>query len=286
MNLPVARIFLTLVIAAFAHVANAQQETAKDSVALWVRTMNGNEYVGYLEIRNSSEIQLRTADLGIVTIPFDQIRKIREVDPKNVNRPFPDFYSAFKSKYFTIQSARMLNKGDGYYQNGILLYNQAAFGITDHWSVSVSTFIPFALWFSTKAGFSISEGVHIAGNVSLGTQFEEGTGGTGSVGLFSGIITVGKNRFQATFGAGVLLEDGAFQNRAALQFGAMYQTGRRGYVIFEGNILDSDEFFDRTYLMGGRTRIRRIAIDYGVGFIDDNSDFLFLYPYVGIILPF
>ncbi len=277
------KILITLLIIVISEITYSQEKTASDSVAMWVRTRDGNEYVGFIEIRNSAEIQLRTTNMGIVTIPIDQIRKIREIDPRDVDRLFPDFYSAYKTKYYTIPSAQMLKKGEGYYQNGILLNNQVAYGITDHWSVGIGTFIPFAAWISTKAGFSISEGIHLAGNFSIGTQLEEGPA---TVGLFTGIITLGKDRFQATFGGGLLLEDGAFQNQAVFQFGALFQTGPRGYIIFEGNVLHSSEFFDRTYIFGGRTRVRRVAIDYGVGFIDDNSDFLFLYPYVGVLIPF
>lgn len=69
--------------------------------------------------------------------------------------------------YLITSSAFGLKKKQAYYKNSLLLYNGFEFGVTDNFSLGVSSFIPFFYNLSTKVNKSLSKKVHIAGGLNF-----------------------------------------------------------------------------------------------------------------------
>ena len=89
-------------------------------------------------------------------------------------------YTHFSSNYFIGNSSYSLHKGEGYYANTLLFFNDFYYGVTDNVSVGtgfISTFLlgnaPVPIWFKLKAAVPLGDDFHISGGVSAFTVLGE-----------------------------------------------------------------------------------------------------------------
>jgi hypothetical protein len=267
-----------------------QRNEQRDSVAVWVRTIEGNEYQGYLEIQNSQELIIRTPNLGVIKIPMAQVRKIREIDPKDINRKSASTSSAYFSRYYLSSSAITMRKNEGYYHNSLLLFNRAEYGITDWWSIGAETsFYATGLFgggITNRLQVPLrSDLFHLGVKGTIGIMFENGN----AMGQLMGLATIGPADRNVTLGLGYSFEQGESVVRPTIQVSGDFRIGRKGAILFDLLFLETGSESLDYYIFGGRHLFRRVGLDYGIGLINENelaSGFIIPIPWLGLTVPF
>lgn len=132
---------------------------------------NGRTLEGEILEENEAFLRVQTEGLGIIQVQkIDIVRRttIDRLTPYREPRANPQ-----SSRYYFAPSGIQLRKGEGYYQNGYLLYSQVSYGITDNMTIGVPL-IPFiGAGLTGKLGGTISGdrengGVHAsAGGIVL-----------------------------------------------------------------------------------------------------------------------
>jgi len=270
---------------------SSQRFKQVDSLNLWlVLTTDGNRYIGEMLNSNEKSVELETKLVGSVTIPRSRIKKMRplsgEADVRG-NRLWLE--NRHTVRHFWSPSAYGLRRGEGYYQNAWVLFNQANFGITDHFSMAFGTVPAFLfgastpVWASVKLSSPVSEGqLNIAGNLLAGTVLGEGIG----FGIAYGSATWGSRSRNATLGLGFGLAEGAFSPYPSFTFGGMYRIGEKGYLLTDNFFFSGGDFNFAMFSLGGRTAWPSIALDYGGLLPVGDTDGGIVIPWLGVTVNF
>ena len=180
-----------------------------------------------------------------------------------------------------------LNKGEGYYQNFMILLNSVSYGFTDNITVGVGI-IPFsfgdglAFTITPKVSFPIVEDqINVGAGVLYANLFGE------SAAIAYGVGTFGSKDNNFTFGLGYGNIDSEWADRPIVTLSGMLRTGRRISIVTENWFVPISSFdgFDYQGFLTGSARImlRKVSLDIGViGLPGEGVAF----PVVGIVLPF
>lgn len=270
-----------------------ETEQAQDTTGLFrIYTEDGNEYIGEVLEMNLGNIVLKTENLGTITIKKENVKEMQRIDPeKMVNGQFwGDNHQA--TRYFWQANGYGLKKGEAYYQNVWVFFNQASVGISDNFSIGggvVPLFLfagaPSPIWITPKVSFPISKNkFNIGGGALIGTV--PGTE-SGFFGIAYGVTTFGSRDKNVNIGVGYGFADGEFATAPTITVSAMARMGKRGrgYFITENYILT---FGDPVVLMslGGRTLWDRFSLDYGLFFpFGADLDVFVAIPWLGFSMP-
>jgi hypothetical protein len=263
-----------------------------DSVELYsIETMDGNQYIGQILERNSEFIRLKTDQLGEINIRVNDIKKIELIRRELMVGEEYWFENPQSTRYFWSPNGYGLEKGEGYYQNVWILFNQFAYGITNNISLGAG-FIPAFLfsgsptpvWLTPKISIPVVRNkFNVGAGALLGTIIgEEGT----NFGLLYATTTFGTRDKNVTLGLGYGLLNGEFAELPAVNISTMLRTGKRGYFISENYFIPSDPTLVLISL-GGRSIIQKVGLDYGLIIpFPEDLDISFAVPWLGISIPF
>lgn len=131
--------FLALTLAISTHGQKIKSKTQKNDKVI-VETKDGSVIYGYFMEESASFLVVRSASLDIVSIPIQEVAKIKyvkvmsEVDGKG----YPiDYHNS--TRYLLSPSGYALKKGQSYYENIWVFWNSFAYGFTDNFTLSAST---------------------------------------------------------------------------------------------------------------------------------------------------
>jgi hypothetical protein len=105
-----------------------------------VETMDGSLIYGFFVEKNASFMVVRSASLDVVTIPIEQIRRIKYVNVMSEvdgNGHPVDYHNS--TRYLFSPSGYSLKKGQAYYENIWIFWNSFAYGVSDNFTLSAST---------------------------------------------------------------------------------------------------------------------------------------------------
>ncbi|HMW39551.1 MAG: hypothetical protein K1X68_00480 [Saprospiraceae bacterium] len=276
--------------------AISQKSKSEHADSTWiVETKDGNTYTGMLKVLQTGVLYEITTSIGVLTLREENISFIKKVEANRIhgNDYWPD--NPHSSRYFFAPSGYGLRKGEGYYTNAWIFFNQLSYGFTNWLTLGAGCvptflfgareFIPY--WVTPKLNFDLKNG---KGAIGLGTIYLNVTGldeGSNGVGLVYGSYTLGSREKQLTFGAGLGYSGGSFSSTPAFSLSGLRRTSKKwalmteNYFVFNG----SDGFF----LMSGGARYmaRRLAIDFG-GFIPGGSSVgaIIILPWLSLNVPF
>ena len=285
-------ILISGIFLGFSNLASSQNKS--DTVRI-VETKDGNNYVGTVKYLQDSLVEI-TTNLGVLTIPKRMIRSITL--PKNEEMVKGEYWpeNPHSSRHFWGPSGYGLRKGEGYYQNIWVFFNQASYGFTDHFTLGVgvvplflfaSEITPF--WVTPKVNFQYKNG---KGAYSAGTILFGLAGGSNEfAGILYGTNTFGTRDRQLTLGIGygyLTGEDRGFANYPTVSVSGMIRTSRRWAFITENYLIAAGGDTNIGFISGGaRFMARHLAIDFG-GFIPIGGelDRIIILPWLGIAVPF
>ncbi|MCA0237301.1 MAG: hypothetical protein LCH81_13050 [Bacteroidetes bacterium] len=254
-----------------------------------VETTDDNTYVGIIKGQDNNHIILETKNLGTINIQRVNIRKMEPLRPEQVVNGEVWFASPHDTRYFVGPNAYGLRRGEAYYQNGWILFNQLSVGVTDHFTVGVGIMPLFLfqsatpIWITPKFSVPIQKDkVNIAAGALLSTIVgEEG----GSFGVVYGQLTLGSRDKNINFGLGYGYFGDSWAESPTLSVSALYRTGKKFAFITENYLLDTG--YEKVGLLsvGGRFLGRHIAIDGALAMpVFEYFDFIGI-PWLGISVP-
>jgi hypothetical protein len=184
-----------------------------------------------------------------------------------------------------------MKAGEVYYQNIWILYNQVSVGVTNYFSTSVGIVplflfagAPTPVWVVPK--FSVPV-VRDKFNLGLGALAGYVIGAENAgFGILFGNATVGSRNSNMSIGIGYGFAGGEMADRPIINLNGMVRIGQKGYFLTENYYIPSDEGALVLLIMGGRSIVKKVGIDYGlVGPFSPDMDYFFVIPWLGITIP-
>ena len=264
---------------------------AQDTTKIYrIETSDGNEYLGRIIEQASGQIRVDTEKIGVITLRLADIVKLEEVKVSQIKNAVYWFENPQATRYLWSPNGFGLKRGEGYYQNIWVLFNQFAVGVTDNFSIGagmIPLFLfagsPTPAWITPKFSIPVSKDrVSIgAGGLLGGVLGESNTG----FGVLYGILTLGNRDKNLSLGLGYGYAGGTRSNSPAISLSAMIRTGQRGYFLTE-NYYFGGETGVVMFSVGGRRIIKKTGLDFGVLIPSDTGGGLIAVPWLGFSVPF
>jgi hypothetical protein len=266
-------------------------QTESDTLFYRVETTDGNEFIGKIIERSNTHIVLETETMGVINLPLNTIRRIVPVQPGRYVNGRLWLENPQASRYFVAPNGYGLRRGEGYYQNVWIFFNQFSVGITDHFSMGgglIPLFFfggaPTPVWVTPKFSVPVvKDRLNIGAGALAGAVL--GDGGTG-FGIVYGIATVGSRDRNLGLGLGYGFGGGSWSTAPLVNFSGMIRTGPRGYLMAESFFIPASGENSAVILLGGRTLIRRVGLDYGALLPLFGSETFVIIPWLGLTVPF
>jgi hypothetical protein len=282
-------VFLTICLFALSITAHAQNP--QDSIRSQVETVDGNEYIGIIIQQNTQSIRIKTDKLGEISIPRVEVKKITQLSSVKEKDGTYWLDNPQSTRYLWAPNGYSLKKGEGYYQNIWVLFNQAVYGITDHLTAGVGVVplflfagAPTPAWITLKYSIPVvKDKINLAAGALMGTIIGE----QGSGGILYGMGTFGSRNNNINIGLGWGIGNGQFTSTPVVNVSGMVRTGANGYLITENYfVINSSDFVVLT-MIGGRRIIRHFGLDFGLLMpLGPGVDSFWAAPWLGFTIPF
>lgn len=267
-------------------------QAKQDSIKSRIETIDGNEYIGVIIERSADKIRLKTDKLGEISILNKDVKRVTEVAAARLKNGTYWLDNPQSTRYLWAPNAYNLKKGEGYYQNVWILFNQAVYGITDHFSAGVGV-MPLFLFAgaSTPAWITLKYSVPVVKhkvNVGAGALVGTVIGETNSnFGILYGITTFGSRDKNINIGMGWGFAGGKMARNPTVNISGMIRTGAKGYFITENYFIGTPDNFVVLMSLGGRRIIKNFGLDYGLllPLGADINTFIAI-PWLGFTVPF
>ncbi len=281
---------LALVLCFMASFQTTFAQDLNDTTAYRITTKDGNVYTGTVINREPGKILLKTANIGEITIVVSDISVIQAIDPNKFRKGGYWFENPQATRYLWTSNGYGLKKGEGYYQNVWVLFNQVAYGITDNISIGGGVLPLFffggastPVWITPKVSIPIArDKVNLGVGALVGTVIGEDESGFG---ILYGITTFGSKDRNISIGLGWGYGGGETASTPTITVSGMLRTGPRGYILTENYFIDVGSETFGLLSLGGRRIIGKVGLDFG-GFIPIDTDEVVFIPWLGVTIPF
>jgi hypothetical protein len=257
-----------------------------------VETSDGNAYTGRIVSETNESVTLNTETLGEITIKKINIARITPIAVSQVKDGVAWFENPQATRYFLQPNGYGLKKGEAYYQNVWIFFNQFSVGVSDNFSIGAGLVPVFLfggeetpIWITPKFSIPIKKDKV---NLGVGTLFgtvlgEEST----SFGILYGVTTLGSRDRNCSIGFGWGYSDEGFADTPTVTLSALIRTGARGYFLTENYYIDNGGVDPLVLLsLGGRRMANRTGIDFGLFIpISNELDTFVAIPWLGISAP-
>lgn len=267
-------------------------QTIQDTAVFQVETNDGNEFLGEIVFQGSVNIILKTQNFGELTISRTNIKSIKQVNVQQIKDGKLWSENPQSTRYFWSPNGYGLKKGEGYYQNIWVLWNQFAYGATDYFSFGggiIPLFLfdgsPTPVFLTAKFSIPVVENkFNIGAGGIMGTVLgEEETG----FGILYGLSTVGTPDNNVTVGMGYGFAGGEWAKSPMINVNGMFRVSSRGYFITENYIISAGGESVVVISLGGRSIIKKAALDYGLVLpLSADFDGFIALPWLGFTVPF
>jgi hypothetical protein len=185
-----------------------------------------------------------------------------------------------------------LIKGEGYYQNIWVLWNQFAYGVSDNFSIGggmIPLFLfgggPTPVFLTPKFSIPLEHNkINLGAGALIGTVLgEEDTG----FGILYGLSTFGSPDNNVTVGMGYGFAGGEWASSPLINVNGMFRVSSRGYFITENYYINVGGGGLLLITVGGRWIIKKAALDYGLVIPAGGDIGAFVaVPWLGFTVPF
>ena len=239
----------------------------QDSSLVQIETNDGNEFIGTVINEDEQSMTLKTENLGIITIRQADIKVRRSILQNQIKEGSLWFDNPQASRYFWAPNGYGLKKGEAYYQNIWVLWNQFSVGISDNFSMGggiIPLFLfdgaPTPIFITPKVSLPLKEekvniGAGMLAGVVLGEDFS-------TFGLLYGTSTFGSRDKNVSLGLAYGFADGELANSPLINVSTLIRTSPRMYFISENYILPFEDASGVILGLGGRWIIKKAALDF------------------------
>ena len=252
---------------------------------------DGNTYIGKAKEIEKGKVYEIMTNVGVLTLRSENIKVMKEIKTAQMHdgEYWPE--SPHSSRYFFSPSGYGLRKGEGYYQNAWIVFNQVSYGFTDYFSLGIGTIPTFLfgetetlpIWLTPKLNFQYKNG---KGAFGLGSIFFTVPGESGNgVGLVYGTNTFGTRDKQLSLGLGFGYDtDNGLSDIPVFNVAGLLRLSKNWALVTENYVFSFDGV--TTIISGGaRYMGKRLAIDFG-GIIPAEGDEFYMAPWLSITVPF
>lgn len=276
------------------NVSHAQIKVMQDSTYIF-EMKDGNTYVGKVNIIEKDEIYEVRTNVGVLTIRQENIVMVKKASDENIKKGEYWMTNPHSSRYFYSPSGYGLRKGEGYYQNAWIFFNQVSYGFSDYFTMGAGIMPLFLfgfdeaipVWITPKINipYQNGKGAFGAGSILFGALGSEGS--DQGIGILYGTNTFGTRDKQLTLGIGFgySTEEG-FSDLPVFNASGLVRTGKNWAFVSENYFFTFDDF--GALISGGaRYMGKRLAIDMG-GFIPvfGGIDRVVILPWLSLSVPF
>ena len=263
----------------------------EQNTILWrVETRDGSVYYGELISQDQDDIQIKTASVGTIRIKLSQVMSItRDGTDSELQRTIPQ-RNVRSGRYFYSPNSYGLKKGEGYYQNVWVFFNQVSYGFSDYFTMGLGTIplflfagTPTPVWLTPKVSLPLkSEKVSLGAGGILGTVIGEEV----TFGLAYGTLTLGNRDRNLTFGLGYGIAEGEWTDTPLINVSGMYRVSEKGYLLMESYFVGDEGINVGIMMLGGRVAWDSIHLDFGGVIPFVNTQELVVIPWLGLTIPF
>lgn len=267
-------------------------QTSQDSIKIRIETVDGNEFIGVIQEQTTEKIRIKTDKLGVITIPANEVKRITPVTQVLAKDGTYWLDNPQSTRYLWAPNGYSLKKGEGYYQNIWILFNQAVYGITDHFSAGIGVMPLFLFggtatpaWITAKYSVPVvKDKVNLGAGALMGTVIGEESA---TFGILYGITTFGSRDKNLNIGLGWGFADGEMARNPTVNISAMIRTGAKGYFLTENYFIGTTDNFVVLMSLGGRRIIKNVGLDFGamIPLAADLDEFVAI-PWLGLSIPF
>ena len=247
-------------------------KNAKPVPTVTIKTKDGTRLRGKIIKNDGKTYTIQTQNLGIVSIPSENVSFIQQNDYQAISDSNEMFEPLSNTAYLANQSGYNLKQGDIRYTNIYIVANSFNFGLTDNFSASIGfvTISPTILSVGGKYTFKTSDKVRfgLSGTYVFSSGFANnvGFGAIGAVGTFgtdTKNISVG-----ATWGTS---QGNIFSGRPAFQLSGITRVSRRVALTMD-NLITTTERNTYNYVSSGTGGFTQVnsktvvdgAMSYGI----------------------
>lgn len=256
-----------------------------------IRLFDKTTYRGIIIASTNDDITFVNMEREIMQLKRSRIVSITKVKKGELPGRIQE-RDALSTHYLLGSNNLRLRQGEHYYQNGLIMYNFARFGLTDNFSAGAGV-IPliilgensFVIWASPKFQFPIKNTkLSLGGGGSFFTL--RGEGDTENAGFMYGSGTIGSKRSNITFSMGPGYFNGDFSAKPLFSIAAMQYVGPKVSLLVEAYSSTASD--DRSsIIMGGmRLHLKKITTDIGLLCLTDNDGLFFALPWLSCTFPF
>jgi hypothetical protein len=291
-----SKIFVGCLLSVLVLTGVNQAAYAQDNTVYRIVTTDGNVYIGTLVSEDEAKIVFNDNKLGQITIPRESIKSIREVEPDQIKDGEYWFDNPHGTRYLFSTNAIGLRKGEGYYQNTWILFNNVNYGLTNNFSMGAGLVPVFLfgsnatpIWLIPKVSIPLAkDNLHLAAGGMFGGVV--GGGESFGLGLAFGAITIGDLNNNFTLGMGFGYGDGEWSDVPLFNFSGMTRLNRTVYLITENYLISVGGETAGFLSAAIRWAPESFAVDFGLfrpyvvgesiggGFIG--------VPWLGVTIPF
>lgn len=248
-----------------------QSATAQTDTTKYVRIIlqNGGVFEGELIEIDESSFLIDTELLGHMRIDKTTILTVVYIQEDEVGlvvyKDRTGDINPQSSRYFFAPSAIPLKKGEGYFQNAYLIYNQVSYGISDNFTAGLTMTI-----FGTGGSFKFGGKIDDKFYASVGAIGIIPFWGGDITGIAFANITIGDERTNASISFGM-----PFDGEPIINFSAMKELNRYTWLMTENYVFLGDNY--SFYSIGVRRASERrdVLRDYA----------MVIFPDLGVLLP-
>jgi len=262
-----------------------------------VKMNDGSTVIGELVIETTDKLIVKTKALGEVTILKSTIIEIKKLRSINIVDGVYWHENPNPTRNLYGPTGYGLRKGEGYYQNILILLNQLSYGFTDQFTIGFGFEI-----ISILAGVNDSSdgpsipGFTITPKYSIPIKKDKWNIGVGvlalhipgqdelfSAGILYGVSTWGSRDNNFTLGMGFGITEREFTGKPTITLAGNKRVGRRFGIVTENWFIPFGDDYETLFSFGLRYIGERITWDFALfGNIEGVSPL----PLIGIAMPF
>jgi hypothetical protein len=285
----------------FATTIQAQNDGIED-IYVSVKMNDGNTFVGKQIALTDTHIIIETESLGKMNLPRENVKVFKVINKPSRSTSGQYWYeNPNATRNVITPTGYSLRKGEGYYQNLMLFYNQVSYGFTDRLTIGVG-FETLSLLSGGLGNGGI--GYTITPKFSFPIREEEWNVGIGALligvpfldndrfvdlATIYGVNTFGSRDRNVSLGIGFGIVDGEFSSRPTVTISGNLRLSERFALTTENWILpNSDGIIVLSF--GGRIIGNNVTWDIsfiGATDVEGGGDFgISPLPLVGLVAPF
>jgi hypothetical protein len=285
-------IFLLITSAFSSFSQSSVKAVPQDSLTVFeIETIDGNVYIGTIIKQDNKLITFKANNLGTILLIKQDIVSMEIVEPEQLVDGQFWAHHMQSTRYFWQPNGYGLKKGEAYYQNVWILFNQFSVGVTDNFLIGggiMPLFLfggaPTPVWLTPKFSIPI---IKDKLNLGVGALFAYILGGEIGLGMPYATATVGPRDKNFSVGMGYGRANGEWASRPTFSFSALIRTGKKGYFLTENYYIGNESGSAIILMIGGRRIIgQKAGLDFGLVMpIISEADKFVGVPWLGLTVP-